>query len=63
MTNLKPDETDAEDWNDWWLNPVENGSTQPDPVELAKAQNYFEQNYAPEIQAQIQIKVRSEIEE
>ncbi|WP_138500930.1 hypothetical protein [Nostoc sp. PA-18-2419] len=63
MTNIKPNETDIEDWNEWWVNPVANGSTEPDPADLAGTKAYIEQNYSPEIQAQIQIKVRSEIEE
>ncbi len=63
MRNLKPDEENPEDWNEWWVNPVANGSTEPDPADLAGTKAYIERTYTPETQAQIQIKVRSEIEQ
>lgn len=62
MRNLKPDQTNAEDWSEWWLDPVKDGSPNPDPVDLAKTQACIKRTYAPEIQAQIQIKVRSQVE-
>ncbi|MFN6540892.1 MAG: hypothetical protein RM021_031750 [Nostoc sp. EkiNYC01] len=63
MAKVTPDETKPEDWNEWWVNPVANGRSEPDPADLAGTKAYIERTYPPEVQAQIQIKVRSEIEE
>lgn len=63
MRNEKPSETNPTDWRDWWVNPVENGSAEPDPADLAATQVCIERIYTPEEQAQIRINVRDEIEE
>ncbi|MBW4425950.1 MAG: hypothetical protein KME50_16235 [Nostoc desertorum CM1-VF14] len=51
------------EWNEWWVNPVEDGSTVADPVDLQQTQECIERTYTPETQEKIIIKVRSRREE
>ncbi|MEH2287150.1 hypothetical protein [Nostoc sp.] len=51
------------EWTEWWVNPVEDGSQQPDPDDLRKTQQYIERTYTKETQEKIIIKVRPQRED
>ncbi|MEH2188316.1 MAG: hypothetical protein V7K64_19410 [Nostoc sp.] len=55
--------SDDPDWAEWWVNPVKDGSSDPDPVDLQETKKYIERTYTPETQQIITIKVRSQREE
>lgn len=46
------------DWFEWWVNPVSDRNPNPDPQELQETQRHIKATYTPEVQSQIQIKVR-----
>ncbi|WDD34060.1 hypothetical protein PQG02_06855 [Nostoc sp. UHCC 0926] len=58
MSRFNVSKDDTEWLNDWWVNPVQDGSPEPDPQDLQQTQAYIQQNYTPEIQELIKIQVR-----
>ena len=48
----------SKDWFEWWVNPVSDRNPNPDPQELRETQRHIKVTYTPEVQSQIQIKVR-----
>jgi hypothetical protein len=54
---------DTEWLNDWWVNPVKDGSPDPDPQDLKGTQEYIQRTYTEETQELIKIQVRSQRED
>ncbi len=50
--------TKKSNWNEWWINPVKDGSSEPDSGDLQQTKDYIARTYTPETQAEIRIKVR-----
>ncbi|MFN6526936.1 hypothetical protein [Nostoc sp. ChiSLP03a] len=54
---------DDPEWNEWWVDPIEEGSPQADPTDLRETQQYIQRTYTEETQEKIIIKVRPQKED